>query len=269
MSHPTITLPVPHARPSTRLGSLLSIVWYLALTTLYQRYCGSLIGFGWSLLNPALTIGVYYLAFAVFIRVPIENFFVYLVSGLLPWLFFSSALTGSTNSLIARSHSLNTSTVNRLMFIFADTTIELVTLLTSLVVLMIFAAAIVHTASWHWLLLPLLILPLVVTTYALTVCIAYYSVVYRDIPHLLQVGLGVFFWLLPIVYHWSMLPEPFDRLVQYNPIALLISPLQVALHGGMLPSLGLMLGASAVACLAVLAALYCYRRRNREIIFYL
>jgi ABC-type polysaccharide/polyol phosphate export permease len=244
-------------------------ILYLARTTLHQRYCGSVLGFGWSLLNPLVTIGIYYLAFAVFIRVPIDNFFVYLSSGLIPWLFLSASLTVSTASLSTRTHALNTSIVNRLIFIFADTTIELITFAISLAALFLVTALLAEPPDFLWLLLPVMMLPLVVFCYAAAVCFAYYAVIYRDLAHLLQAALTVAFWLMPIVYHWSMVPAPVDQVVKYNPIAILIAPIQILLHGHQLPSLALFGAATGVAALAVGAAASSYRKRDREIIFYL
>src|SRR4051812_21240945 len=102
--------------------SLFPSIIYLARATLWRRYCGSLLGFGWSLLNPVVAISVYFVVFRIFVRVPLENYFLYLVSGLLPWTFLSAALMTATRSLIDRRLALNASTASFLTFVFADTT---------------------------------------------------------------------------------------------------------------------------------------------------
>src|SRR5262249_35323923 len=69
-----------------------ALIVTLVLRELRARYRGSLLGFLWSFLNPLLLMLVYVLVFAVYLRVPWENYAVFLFTGLLPWLWFSSSL---------------------------------------------------------------------------------------------------------------------------------------------------------------------------------
>ena len=77
--------------------------------------------------------------------------------------------------------------------------------------------------------------------------VAYASAKYRDLPHLLNVVLGVLFWMMPIVYHWNQAPGPLSPFIQYNPFSLLISPTQIVLHGGAIPSLPLLSASYLIA----------------------
>src|SRR5258708_12694737 len=88
-------------------ADLLPSVLYLARSTLWRRYCGSFLGFGWSILNPIVTIGIYFVVFRIFIRVPLENYFVYLVSGLFPWLFLHNTLLPSPTPLFIQPDPLH------------------------------------------------------------------------------------------------------------------------------------------------------------------
>jgi ABC-type polysaccharide/polyol phosphate export permease len=83
---------------SEALKTQLKTVHFIAGVSLYKKYCGSLIGMGWSLLNPLVQLIVYFFAFGLIIKVPIENYFVYLAAGLLPWTFMSASLIGSATS---------------------------------------------------------------------------------------------------------------------------------------------------------------------------
>src|SRR5512136_1800676 len=75
------------------------LLWNLALRDLRVKYKGSTLGFGWSLLNPLLMAAVYTVAFKYIVRIQVEHFPVFLLSGLLPWTFFASALSAATGSV--------------------------------------------------------------------------------------------------------------------------------------------------------------------------
>ena len=88
-----------------------ALIATLVLRDLRARYRGSFLGFLWSFLNPLLLMLVYALVFAVYLRVPMDNYAVFLFSGLLPWLWFSSSL-GHAAGVIVGSGGL----VKRIMF---------------------------------------------------------------------------------------------------------------------------------------------------------
>ena len=88
-----------------------ALIATLVLRDLRARYRGSFFGFLWSFLNPLLLMLVYALVFAVYLRVPMDNYAVFLFSGLLPWLWFSSSL-GHSAAVIVGSGGL----VKRIMF---------------------------------------------------------------------------------------------------------------------------------------------------------
>ena len=82
-----------------------ALIWILVLRDLRARYRGSLLGFLWSFLNPLLLMMVYVLVFSVYLRVPMERYAVFLFTGLLPWLWFSSSL-GHAAGVIVGSGAL-------------------------------------------------------------------------------------------------------------------------------------------------------------------
>ena len=99
---------IAHAAELYRFRAL---IWTLVLRELRARYRGSLLGFLWSFLNPLLLMLVYVLVFSVYLRVPMHGYAVFLFSGLLPWLWFSSSL-GHAAGVIVGSGAL----VKRILF---------------------------------------------------------------------------------------------------------------------------------------------------------
>src|SRR5215813_1611188 len=80
-----------------------SLIATLVLRELRARYRGSFLGFLWSFLNPLLLMLVYALVFSIYLRVPMDGYAVFLFSGLLPWLWFSSSLGHAAGVIVGRS----------------------------------------------------------------------------------------------------------------------------------------------------------------------
>ena len=80
-----------------------ALIATLVLRDLRARYRGSFFGFLWSFLNPLLLMLVYALVFSVYLRVPMENYAVFLFTGLLPWLWFSASLGHAAAVCLARA----------------------------------------------------------------------------------------------------------------------------------------------------------------------
>ena len=247
---------------------ILHSIMYLAYSQIYRRYCGSLLGLGWSLMSPMIMIAAYYLAFRIFFRVPIENFAVYLAAGLMPWLFVVNSVIASAKTLTNHRDVLENYTISPLLFLFSTVMAEWLFFLMSYVVAIIFAA-ISDLTNWTTLLLPVYLMPLFIFTAASGVIIGYASVHFRDIPHLLGVFFALAFWFVPIVYHWSFIPEGYVDIIRYNPLSILITPSQVILHGNALPSLKVFLAGIYLSLIWVAFALYIHRRFRKRIVYYL
>ncbi len=244
-------------------------VSYLALIRLHRRYVGSAIGALWSLLHPLSTTIILIVVFTNFMRVPINNYALYLVAGVIPWGFLSGALTTASQSLIARREVLQSSLVPPALFVLADVLSEFITFIVAYVVLLVLSALIFEPPGPMIVFLPLTLLPLVIFVFAASVPVAYLAVRFRDIPHVLQIFFAMMFWLVPIVYSTDMVPETFRHFIVYNPFSLLIQPPVILAHGGVMPSLRL-LGAGMTVALATAAiAWIVHRRLNREIIYHL
>ncbi len=247
---------------------LFKAVKFLAVSALLRRYLGSVGGMLWSLLNPLSMILIYWLAFSIFLRVSIDNYFLWLVSGLLPWTFLTTSCNTAINSFLIREGIIQATTVNKLTFVLADVSVELLHLLIAFVVLIVVAAVTTRVPGLELLWLPVVAAPLVLSTYGFAVAFAYLAVRLRDTGYLLGIFFSLSFWLTPIVYHWGAVPEPFGALVRYNPLSLLISPIQVLIHGAVAPSLSLLAAAYSIAAASICLGVAAYRKFDRDIIYY-
>lgn len=244
-------------------------IWFLAFVGLYRRYCGSMLGLAWSLLNPIAQVATLSFAFGIVLAVPIPNYVVYLASGLLPWAFMASSLVGATGSLTMRAHELNASTVATYVFVLSDVAIEFLSFVIAYAVFLVIAVLFIQPAGHYLLYVPIAVMPIVLFTIGGSLFFAYFSVHYRDLRHLLSVFLSVAFWGVPIVYHWNAAPFFLQDLIRYNPLALLVTPLQVVVHGRTLPTFDLLVASYVIGSLALMLGLNAYRRLHRQIVYFL
>jgi lipopolysaccharide transport system permease protein len=252
---------------SAALKHDIEAVYFIARVSLYKRYCGSLVGMGWSLLNPMIQLLVYFFAFGLIMKVPIENYFVYLAAGLLPWTFISNCAIMCSTAIVSRKDTFQSTAMPHWIFVLADISCELFGTLIALSLLLAVAILNSDNALLVVVLTVPILLPIVVVAYSVGVVSAYLGALYRDLPHLLNLFFSVMFWLTPIIYHWTMVPKQIEVIAKYNPFAMLVGSLQVLLHGGTPPTLDLMMATYAIAGLSAVAALTIVRRMGNTIVY--
>lgn len=232
----------------------------LVTRELRARYRGSLLGFLWSFLNPLLLMLVYWLVFSVYLRVPMEHYAVFLFTGILPWLWFSSSL-GHATGVIVGSGAL----VKRVLFPaevlpLVSVLSNLVNLLLSLPLLVVFLLLAGKWPGPALVFLPLLLGLQLVLTVGLALPLAALNVHLRDVEQILANALVLLFFLSPILYPVSTVPEtlelgsalvvPLRPLYFMNPIAGLVQGYQNILFFGRQPHwihLGIVAACAALA----------------------
>lgn len=217
----------------------------LVLRELRARYRGSILGFLWSFLNPLLLMLVYVLVFSVYLRVPMENYAVFLFTGLLPWLWFASSL-GHATGVIVGSGAL----VKRVLFPaeilpLVSVLSNLVNLLLSLPLLFLFLLVFGIRPEPVVAFLPLLLALQLLLTVGLALPLAALNVHLRDVEQILSNFLVLLFFLSPVLYPVSTVPVtlrvaetltiPLRPLYFLNPVAGLIQGYQNILFFGRQP----------------------------------
>lgn len=229
---------------------------------LLVKYKGSLLGVAWSLLHPIVMVAVYTLAFRYVVRVPIERFPLFLLSGLLPWMFFASALGAATSSVADSGTLVRKVAFPRVVLPVAAVASALVQFLIMYTVLVPTAIVTGGGLSWAWLaLVPVIVLQVAFTT-GLGLLLATAYVFVRDARHLLEVALQVWFWLTPIVYAVSMVPESLQRWLRFNPMLHFITAYQEIVAQHAFPSLATFALLTALASISLATGWTVFTRRQ-------
>ncbi len=209
-----------------------TLVWVLTRRDLIARYRGTALGFLWTFLNPLLLFGVYALVFGYFVRVelPDGNYSAFLISGLLPWTWFAGAIAISSTSILADAGWIRQAS-------FPPTIPPLVANVSGLMNF-VFGVPILIGVLWllgsppsPWLAcLPLVMALQFVFALGLSMAAAALTVRYRDVGQLIGAVLPLWFFLTPIIYPASQVPQQFQLAVKLNPMAHLAKAYQAIFY---------------------------------------
>jgi ABC-2 type transport system permease protein len=205
------------------------------------KYTASVLGAVWSLLNPVVFLAVFSFVTKV-LNNRIPDFPVFLLSGLLVWNFFAASSQAGSRSVIDNANLVKKVAFPREILPLSSVGVALFDLLLQSVVLWAFIVISGHgfRLGELWL-YPFALVTLLVFTTAATLWLAALNVRYRDVGHLLGLGLLVWFWLTPIVYQGYLVQREFrgftiggiDAWTVYvaNPLATIVLSVQRALYG--------------------------------------
>ena len=197
------------------------------------KYKNSVLGFVWSLANPLLYLVVFSVVLVGFLGVAMPEFHFYLLSGLLAWNFLSNALNSATTSVVANASLVTKIYFRRELLPLAGIGAAIFHFVLQFGVLV--AAMLLFSHQRYWdeglLLLPMAMLVEVVLLAGMGLVLASANVYFRDVQHLLELGLLAWFWLTPIVYPSSLARNSrFWGVYLLNPMANVVLGFQRALY---------------------------------------
>jgi len=212
------------------------LIWELAIKELRVRYKRSLLGFFWALLHPLLMMIVLSVVFSQVMRVPVPHYSIFLISALLPWTFFSQALSYSVESIVANGELLKKVYVPRTVFPLAAVLANIINFLLSLIPLVALLLVLRFPFHWTWIYLPVPLLGLLLFTIGFGLFFAAANVFFRDLSHILQVVLAAWFYLSPVIYSAEFIPAQYRHFARLNPMSYPLDGFREAIYYGRIPS---------------------------------
>jgi ABC-2 type transport system permease protein len=190
-----------------RLGEMWAareLFVFLVRKEIKVKYKNSVLGFLWSMLNPALTLAVFYVLFTSFLPNGIPYFVIYMFSAMLVWNLFQTGLLTGTTSVVINAGIVKKVAFPREILVLASVGSAFVYFFYQSLVMIGFMVAFHHAPAWGelWLLIPALA-AVIVFAAALAIFLAAVNVYLRDTQHLVEVLLVAWFWGLPVVYAYS------------------------------------------------------------------
>ncbi len=208
------------------------------------RYKNSVLGFGWSMVNPLLQVLT--ITFAILFLMPKgskpENYHLYTFCATLPWLFFSTAMMDSAASLLNYHQLMRRTYFPRELVPLATVAANLVHFLLATVVFLIYTAGNAFfwmlfgkkfewSLQWSVLLIPLPMLGLLMLVTGAAMIISVWALYFEDVRFIADSGLKIFYWMVPVVYWADMILMKDDftwnreayMLYMLNPLAAFIT----------------------------------------------
>jgi ABC-2 type transport system permease protein len=199
------------------------------------RYKRSYLGILWSLLNPLLLILVYTLAFDYIMKIRVKDFPMFFMCGFLPWSYFSAGILTSFSSLSDSGYLIKAVYFPReivpLSIVLSCLLHFLITFIFVFPILFIYG----YHPQWSYLSLPVIVLLQTIFVFGLSLFLSSIHVYFRDLRYILDVVLMAWFWLTPVVYPSTLIPESYLFLYKLNPMTLFVTAYRDVLLNGTLP----------------------------------
>lgn len=208
------------------------LVYNLVNRNLKIKYRRSALGFFWTLLIPISQAAIYYLVFQKILKVQIEHYVPFILSGVMFWTFFSNTLSEGMESLLNNSALLTKIPIPLQTFPWVAALSHAVNLAlaTPVIALAMLVNGLPLTPAF--LLVPVLLAQITIIAFSIGVVLSLVMVFFRDLRYVLALVLQVWMYATPVIFHESMIPDSLKWILWVNPIGLIFPSLhQIVLRG--------------------------------------
>ncbi len=203
-----------------------ALIIALVVRGLRARYRGSILGFFWTFLNPLLLMLVYLLVFSTVMKIGIKNYSVFLFAGMLPWTWFSTALTDGVGSIVGGAGLITKVLFPPQVLSTVSVLINMMNYIFTLPLLLLFLFfSKMPLGLPFFAILPVIIIQLVLTQGA-TLMVAAINVYFRDLQQIVANFLMLGFFVTPILYPLSQVPKSVLFIFYLNPMTVLFRSYQ-------------------------------------------
>jgi lipopolysaccharide transport system permease protein len=209
------------------------LIRILTISDLRIKYQSSLLGFLWSLLNPFLLLIVLYFVFSGLYSVSEDNLILYLFIGITAWRFFANATTASVRAILAKNNLVTKVFFPRKILVFSSLISSMLEFTLLLALLLFFHVQL----TINILLFPLITCLYFGIVFGVGLAIGALYVFYRDLDQIWEVLLYIGFFLCPIMYPISLIPESYLTLYLLNPITTIMQMYRDILLYGVTPGI--------------------------------
>lgn len=247
------------------LWAYRELLYFLTWRDVKVRYKQTVLGAAWAIIQPLFAMLIFTLFFGRLAGVPSDGipYPLFAYAGLLPWMFFSSAVTNSGNSLVGSSNLITKVYFPRMVIPGAAVSASLVDFGIAFVILIFLMAYYGVAVTAGLLMLPALVALTMLLALGVGMWMSALNVKYRDVRHALPFLIQLWMFATPIVYPSSIVPERWRWALAFNPLAGIIEGYRASLFG--LEIDWQMLGISTAVTLAVLvASAYMFRRMEKS-----
>ena len=253
-------------------GESKKIFWvqvcHLTIANMKSRYRKTFAGFIWVVMNPIMLYGAQSLAFRKFLRLDLPDFFTYLLSGLLPWIFITQTADMSTSLLVVNGNLLKSMKIHPLVVLMAQILDNFINFMFAFIILLIPITFVEGAEFTGLLLLPLGLAILISGVVGLSWLLSTLNIFYRDVRYVVGFLMSIMFFLTPIFYPVSYVPEGYRWMIYGNPFYGLIRPIRALLYHFNWHEVWPAFAGGAAWALGFLGLAYYYWKRKKNMIYY-
>jgi len=212
------------------------VVFQLVDLYVTLRYRRTTLGFFWTLINPLVTMTITAVVFSMMMKVSVESFAIFLFTGLIPWTLFSGCMVQGSASIIENESLLKKIYIPRQTFVVSRCLSLFVDSLLSFVALFFLAIILGAHLTWALIFLPISFILVFTFTLGMTLTMSVVSVFYRDTQNVINIALQAGYFLTPIIYPISMVPQHYQWIFKWNPMFYFVELFRQPIYNGVFPS---------------------------------
>ncbi|MBQ7887864.1 MAG: ABC transporter permease [Clostridia bacterium] len=233
-----------------------------------QKYKRTVLGMGWSILSPLLTLLVMKVVFTQFFGRTMDHYTTYLFAGNLMFNFFRESTNGGMNALMANRHIFTKINMPKYIFLLTKNVSAIINFGITLLVFFLFAAIDGVAFSWRFVTILYPVLCLMVFNIGVGLILSALFVFFRDISYLYDVFTMLLMYLSAIFYTVESYSPAIQNLFLLNPVYCAIQYVRTVVLRGTIPGLGLHVLLLSYAALAMLFGGLMYKKKNHQFLYY-
>ena len=204
------------------------LIWKLAKNDFKKRYAGSYLGAVWAMVQPVVTVAMYYVVFDVIMgtgksMVPDKPYVLFLTAGLVPWFYFSEALNNGTNALLEYNYLVK-------KVVFKISVLPIIKIIAATFIHVFFAAVLLIIAACYGYFPTIYTIQLIyysICLFVLVLGMCYTTcavmVFFKDIGQIISILLQIGMWATPILWDIGSLSSTAEMLVKINPLVYIVN----------------------------------------------
>lgn len=227
------------------------------------KYKGSFLGILWSFLNPLLMVMVYAIVFPYIMRTNIDNYLVYLITGVIPWNFFITCITTGCNCVWMNGGIIKKVYFPREILPISVVAAGLINFLISCVIILLFVFFSGIGFSIQLLWLPLIAIVQTILSLGLLFILSAINVYVRDIEYIVGFFLNLLFYATPILYTVDMFPPKFQWILYLNPMTHLVDAYRDIFYYKVMPEIGSLIFIAIFSVLVLGIGYFIFRKLEK------
>jgi lipopolysaccharide transport system permease protein len=210
---------------------ILSQINVMARANMSARYRKTIAGFVWVIVNPIILFAAQAIVFKYFLKLQIDNYFTFMLGGLIPWTFLTSTILMGTPILQNSRELLKAFKINPFVLVCSQVFDNGINFVFTFIFLLIPVVLIDDVSLIGLIYFPIALVLMVISLGALVWSLSVLQLFFRDTAFVIGFLLNIMFFLTPIFYSEEFIPEPYRWMLNLNIFYMMIEPFRIAVHG--------------------------------------